>query len=371
VRTVSVPDPEVVSTYYNLDPYADFLKTESVPIVEGYAIDCKTVSVEPWERVGGLGAYLHLTGRGWEATSYISEIPPGESLKPQQHMYDENVYVVSGRGATTIELPSGRKHTFEWGEGSGFGIPMNAKHQHFNGSGTEPARLASVTDLPLMMSIFHDVNFIFDNSTQLAKRFGEERYFQGEGEFRSVRAGRHQWETNFVPDLRTFELPEWHARGAGGNNINFIFADSTMHGHISEFPTGTYKKAHRHNAGAHIFLVTGRGYSLLWLDGEDPVATTKVDWYPGVLFAPPDGPTFHQHFNTSDVPARYLVYLFGNARYPMWTQRLNRDGGDVSVKQGGMQIEYEDEDPRILELFEKECARAGSRSQMREFLGRG
>ena len=99
MRTVSAPDPEVIATYYNLDPYADFVKTEGIPVVEDYAIDCRTVAVEPWERVGGLGAYLHLTGRGWEATSYLSEIPAGESLKPQQHMYDENMYVVSGRGA--------------------------------------------------------------------------------------------------------------------------------------------------------------------------------------------------------------------------------------------------------------------------------
>ena len=90
MRTVSAPDPEALSTYYNVDPYGDFLKTESVPVVEGYAIDCKTVAVEPWERVGGLGAYIHLTGRGWEVTSYVSEIPPGGNLKPQQHMYDQS-----------------------------------------------------------------------------------------------------------------------------------------------------------------------------------------------------------------------------------------------------------------------------------------
>lgn len=370
MQTVSIPDPETLATYYQVDPYANFLKSETVPVVDGYSVDCVNVPVEPWERLGGRGAYVHLTGRGHEASCYVAEIPPGGQLKLEQHMYDENIYVVSGRGATTIELPNGTKHTFEWGEGSGFGIPLNAKHQHFNGSGTEPARFAAVTDLPLMLGIFHDVDFIFDNPVQFPKRFGEERYFQGEGEFRPVRAGRHQWETNFVPDLHTFDLPEWHARGAGGNNINFIFADSTMHGHISEFPTGSYKKAHRHDAGAHIFLVRGRGYSLLWLDGQDPVATNRVDWWPGVLFAPPDGPTYHQHFNTSSDPARYLVYLFGNRRYPMWSQRVVREGADLSIKQGGIQVEYEDEDPRILQVFEAECAKAATKSTMREFLGR-
>ena len=68
--------------------------------------------------------------------------------------------------------------------------------------------------------------------------------------------------------LTSFQLPEWKERGAGGRNIQFCLADSVMHAHISEFGIGKYKKAHRHGAGAHIFCVTGKGYSLLWREGE-------------------------------------------------------------------------------------------------------
>ena len=39
---------------------------------------------------------------------------------------------------------------------------------------------------------------------------------------------------------------------------------------------------------------------------------------------------------------------------------------DMSVKDGGNQIEYQDEDPRILELYEQECAKNGVQSRMRE-----
>jgi quercetin dioxygenase-like cupin family protein len=357
--------------FYQINTYLEWVKTEGVPIIEAYAVDCLTQPLEPSERLGGLGAYIHLAGRGDNATCYLAEIPAGGSLKHEKHLHDKLVYVLTGRGATTVEAPDGRKHSFEWGPGSVFGIPINARHQHHNGSGSQTARLASVSNLPIIMNLFHNVDFVFDNQHAFPDRVGDDRYFRGEGEFRAVKAGRHQWETNFVADLTSFQLPEWKERGAGGtsSNIQFTLASSTMHAHISEFGVGTYKKAHRHDAGAHIICSTGHGYSLLWREGESPVDTVRVDWKPGTLYAPPDGPTFHQHFNTANVPSRYFVMSFGGARYFVSNARKSSyENMDKSVKDGGNQIEYPDEDRRVLELYERECARAGVQSRMRELV---
>jgi len=41
---------------------------------------------------------------------------------------------------------------------------------------------------------------------------------------------------------------------------------------------------------------------------------------------------------------------------------------DVDVKAGGRQIEYRDEDPRILRMFEDELRKNGVPSKMREFI---
>ena len=357
------------SKYYLLDPYRDFLATEGVPVVEGFSVDCLSLPLEPWKRLGGKGAYIHLAGRSDFLSCYVAEIPPGGELNVEQHVHEETIYVLSGHGATTVETPGGGSHHFEWKAGSLFGIPLNAKHQHFNGSGTEPARYAAVTNLTLILNVFHDLDFIYDNPYAFGKRAGEDRYFRGEGEFRAVRPGRHNWETNFVPDLVNFSLPEWKERGAGGNNIQFCLADSTMHGHISEFPVGTYKKAHRHEAGAHIFCVTGQGYSLLWKDGQDPTDTVRIKWEPGTLYAPPDD-LYHQHFNTAPKPSRYLALGFGGVRYPVLdSKRKIYEGMDRSMKEGGIQVEYEDEDPRILRLYESELAKVGIQSKMDNFVG--
>jgi gentisate 1,2-dioxygenase len=137
-----------------------------------------------------------------------------------------------------------------------------------------------------------------------------------------------------------------------------------MGAHVSEMPVGTYKKGHRHGAGLHIFLVHGEGYSLLWYAGDKDFV--RVDWRHGMLFAPPDG-MFHQHFDTSAQPARYLAVGLGSKRYPVIYMRRagsENNRSDVSLKEGGRQIEYEDQDPRIHALWLREIRRTGVESRM-------
>jgi len=90
----------------------------------------------------------------------------------------------------------------------------------------------------------------------------------------------------------------------------------------------------------------------------------RIDWKHGWVFAPPDR-MFHQHFNTAPDPARYLAVAFGSLRYPFTTDKRHVFlGMDVSVKDGGRQIEYEDEDPRIRQIFEAELAKTGAECRM-------
>jgi hypothetical protein len=348
-----------------VDSYREFIEREGIPIVEDFGIDLLEVDVKPWGRMGAKGAYTLMKGRGDFIDTYVLELAPGGSSAPQRHLYEEVVYVLDGRGSTTIESAEGERHSFEWGTRSLFALPLNARYQHFNTSGQRPARLAVVSNFPMMLNAFHNEAFIFDNGYVFPERLGEQKFFKGDGEFIPMRPGRHMWETNFVPDLASFKLQEWKARGAGGSNIMFVLADGTMHAHMSEMPVGTYKKAHRHGADFHVFAVTGKGYSLYWYEGDEEIQ--RFDWQHGCVFAPTNM-LFHQHFNASAEPARYLAIAFGGLRYPFSEdKRATFMGMDVNVREGGRQMEYEDQDPRIHQIFEAELAKVGITPRMEQF----
>ncbi|MGQ0663234.1 MAG: hypothetical protein ACT4P2_06525 [Pseudomonadota bacterium] len=349
-----------------LDPYGAWAAREGVPVIEDFGVDLLALETRRWERFGLDGAIVHLKGRGDFVAVFVLDLPPGQAGAPQQHLFEAVVYVLSGHGNTTVETHDGRVHSFEWGPKSLFALPLNARYRHFNGSGREPARLAATVNLPVMLNLFHNERFVFDNPRRFPEREGAARYFSGEGDFIPVRPGRHMWETNFIPDVSGLELKAWESRGAGSSNLKFILADGTMHAHSSEMPVGTYKKAHRHGPDFHVYTVTGHGYSLLWYAGDPDFV--RVDWRHGVVFSPPDM-MYHQHFNAGPRPARYLAVALGSLRYPFTREKRNLFSGvDVSVRDGGRQIEYRDQDPRIHALYLEELARNGVESRMGEYI---
>ena len=149
--------------------------------------------------------------------------------------------------------------------------------------------------------------------------------------------------------------------------LRFVLSDSAIGAHTSEMPVGTYKKGHRHFDGVCVFAVTGEGCSLLWR--EDDQDYVRVDWEHGCVYCPPDS-MFHQLFNVSNYPSQYLALQIGTVRYPLpeMKRQIWDVGVDRNVKQGGAQIEYEDQDPRMHAIWLKEIARNAVTSRMGEFI---
>src|SRR5258706_14041983 len=127
-----------------------------------------------------------------------------------------------------------------------------------------------------MINLLHNLDFIFHNDFAFNDRFdARQGYFNGEGtlfsgDFKGFKFIGNVWETNFVPDARGFKLMAYNERGAGGSNIKFELSENTTACHISEFPVGTYKKAHRQGAAAHVIILGGAGYLLNW-PGAGPI----------------------------------------------------------------------------------------------------
>jgi hypothetical protein len=342
-------------------PYQKWAEAQGVPIIRDFYIeDLRTVPLQPWEWRGGNGAIINLIGTGDVNEAYLSEIPPGATLKPLRMMYEETIFVVEGNGSTSIWNDENKKVTFEWGPGAIFAPPLNTWRQHFNASGTKPARLLAVTSAPPVMSMFRDMNFIFNNYYTFNDRFdAEAESFSGAG-VAYERRGRRVWDTNVVSDVRKLELFASKKRGAGGSNIQIELGENAMAVHISEFPVGTYKKAHRHGPGAHVVIIGGEGYSLMWPEGEEP---KRFDWHDGTIIVPPER-WFHQHFNTGAKPARYLAIRAGGSKFGRpWGKDTNMSQ-EKSLKEGGDQIEYEDEDPKIRQMFEEALKKSGAKSGM-------
>jgi hypothetical protein len=88
-----------------------------------------------------------------------------------------------------------------------------------------------------------------------------------------------------------------------------------------------------------------------------------VEWKPGSVVVPPNQ-WFHQHFNSGAHPARYLALRWGSWRF-RFMRHLHQEGSTyTSVKAGGAQIEFDDENPEIHADFEAAVAKAGALCQM-------
>lgn len=357
-----------LSKRFLVDPYLNWANGEGIPVHLDFGHNLLELETGVWDRYDARGCFAHTHGRGDFMANYVLEVPEGGKTRPVKHLYEAFFYILSGYGSTTVYAADGTQRTFEWGPKALFTIPLNCEYQIFNGSGQEPARLSVTNDAPLTINLYHNIDFVFDNPFAFPERQGDDRHFEGEGEHLRVDRGSNVapvnlWETNFVHDLTAFKLYELEARGKGSLNVSFILADSTMHAHSSEIPRGRYKKAHRHAAGTHVHAVDGEGYTLLWYEGDEDFR--EFPWKHGFMYTPPFW-MFHQHFNTCDKPARYLACSMGSRRYPFIAlRRVSAEGGgSTSIQNGGRQVEYEDQDPRIHRKWLDAIAANGVESEM-------
>ena len=337
-------------------PYTRWVKSEGLEIQSAmYQPNLHTIELKPWSRRGGRGVFLNHDASRTSNDAYVCEIPPGKQLAPQRQLFEEMIYILDGRGSTAVWNDAGARVSFEWKAGAIFAIPLNCHHQHFNASGKDPVRFASVTNAPAIINAFGDLEFVFNTRYDFRDRFdGEPDYFTNKGEQKGLLL-----DTNFVADAINLPLIAAKERGAGGGHIRFSMAMGSMNAHISQFPVGTYKKAHAHGPGAYVIVMSGEGFTLMWPEGQKP---QRFDWREGSLIVPPSM-WFHQHFNTSGSPARYLAFKAEGVAI------RNAQGVPkawISRRLGGDQIDYADESPVIRQWFTEALSKHGLQPRMEE-----
>ena len=337
--------------------YDRWIETLDVPIYKGYYVDdLRTLDLGLWKEREVNAAFLQLAGQQGVTGIYVTEIAPGQTTPPFRVAVDECVYGVLGRGITTVQgTEPGTKRSFEWGKHAMFLLPSNHEYQITNTSGTEVARLLHCSYLPLAMSVVPNPDFFFNNPVTESSRLQASEFYasaqavqrnQGNGLTRVSQA----WVGNFFPDMRAWDklVPFW-GRGAGGTTVFVDFPGSPLTAHMSVFPPKSYKKGHRHGPGFVLVIPVGEGYSIMWPEGGEKVV---IPWHEATCFVPPFR-WFHQHFNVSESPDRYLA--------------IHPPRGLAGAGEGqANQIEYNLEDPFIRNTFEAGLAKRGLQSVMPE-----
>ncbi len=352
--------PEEYEKWFVHSSYQEFVRLEGAPLYEGSALeDLASLTLADWERRGGKVAYTRLGNQEIHSLQIV-EIPPGGQLKPEHHMYDAVMFVMGGRGATEIWQEGEPKRTVEWQQGSLLAVPMNAWHAEFNGSGSEPARILFGTNMPRVMNFYNNLDFVFNCPFQFTDRYSysDSAYFERERHW-NLRMS----ETNFIPDVRNFSLDTYKERGARTAIMRLAMSNVNLGMHIMSVGEGTYATAHRHDAGAHVIVVEGTGYELLYMPGQEK-DRLKVPACPYAVVAPKNN-EFHHHFNSGKGEYKMLAFRGMGLRYGHGrSYDPSRAAQTKDPYQTIFAIPFEREDPAIREEYYAELAKNGVEARL-------
>ena len=237
----------VVTMWSKEFTYDRWMKSKGIPIHRGYFIeDLRTIELEWWEERGCKSAFIQLLGQEGVSASRVSEIPPGKSLPPVKFALDEIVYVLSGRGLTTVWADEGKpKKNFEWQEHSMYLVPRNHWHVFSNMQGDKPVRLFHYSYMPMAMSALPEPDMYFNNPYEPKNTVTDGDFYS---EAKMVQAKdadeglgmRAFWYGNFFPDMRAWnKLDANERRGAGGKSVFMQFPNSELTAHMSVFAPKT------------------------------------------------------------------------------------------------------------------------------------
>ncbi len=358
--------------------YDTFMDAQGIPIHRGIGVQrVQDLSLAPWKRMGGKGAFIQLFGTEGLWGMYLVEIPPAAALTPEHHLYEEVIFVVEGRGAAEIWLDEGgRRDILEWQPGSLFAIPLNARHRLINAMASGPALLLVGTSAPVVFNLFANTDFIFNCPSVFRDRYdGSEDYFKPR--LMELEPDPHRGlamvQTNIIPDAVNVPLPLDNRRSPGFRRLEPYLAKNVFYQWIGQHESGRYSKAHAHESAAVLICLRGKGYTYTWPRelGTRPWETGRAekvvrqDYEPVgmVSAAPMGGQWFHQHFGIARDPLRLMAWFGpfgrGTGREPGRPGEEVLDKSALHLDEGGSAIPYWEEDTHIRREYEAALEREG------------
>ena len=316
------------------------------------------VAVKPWTERGIAAAFYDIIGAESLAGMYVGEIAPRQSSNPVRQLCDEVIFVVSGRGSTSLDTANG-PISFEWGPRSLFAVPLNHRYQLHNGL-AEPARFISVNTLPILLNLFRDARFVFGcdwSFDRITPNLNAADSILYRPDAKHERTAVNLHETTFVPDIYNVPRSSFRERGDGNATVYFELANSVISAHVTQHRGLQFFNPHRHGPSAFVFTLDGTGYSLMWQDGGKEV---RFDWPEDDigLIVPPNM-WWHGHFGTSP-SAMQLAIKLRSRKFP-----LNHlfDKTHKFVSEGGTVLRYKDLEEglrnRIWQTYAEECRQRG------------
>lgn len=362
-------------------PYDIWMDDQDIPVYRDIGVHrVQDLPMKPWKLMGGKATFIQLFGTEGMWGCHVIEVPGAGALNAVKHIYEQQYFVVEGRGSTEVweEGREDKVHSFEWQKGSLFSLPMNARYRIVNAA-SSPALLLGGNTAPNVMNIYDNADFIFNCPYNFRDRFDpdSEDYYKPSDEISAdpIR-GLAMTETNIVPDIVECELPLDNRRSPGYRRIEPHMTDNNFYLWIGQHETGRYSKGHAHGSAAVLICIKGKGYTYTWPAryGETPWQNGKQefilrqDYEPVGLVsaAPMSGDWYHQHFGISKGPLR-LTAWFGPHHPGRKVKRPGEDAldfGAIDVRDGGTAIPYDMEDPYLRNEFEGYLGEVGAKSRM-------
>jgi gentisate 1,2-dioxygenase len=269
--------------------------------------------------------FNHRTFRFW-----INRIPAGEEegmgwkTLGHRHTVEAVIYVLQGNGHSIVDGVR-----YDWVPGDFISVPMFSWHRHINTGDQDFIYLAATTgplSLALGLAVYEDERYpdywVFGNKSESAMkslipgaddstRIRIDEFAGGEslssmdalyrthlsfsgGEEKRRRASKVLIRGSAMEFEKT---PMGRVRYVIDPKTGFLMR--VLGTLLAEISPGKRSGAHRHMYEEVNYVLSGEGYSLI----ED----RRYQWSKGDVLCIPVF-SWHQHFNTSDQPARFLVH---------------------------------------------------------------